>query len=555
MLTPKDELAVKNAISKVNYWFGLGENLGMEFHVLEEIRMDEVKFGRGHQRSTMVHKWLSSDLEASWNKLCDALDEIGERAAAENIREKHILPSAPNSSTEATALAQTQEDRVEEIPYDTPSERENTPCNSVSRPPTGDSTQTSSTTPPPRTSTPPLPRTSTPTNRKLSTQESVGSGCGTGSSKKSSFDLSSGYCSQNSCMVEETSECAFTINESHSNGEDTINTNGVSLGQTEVAYSLPNSDVTRSGNDATFVNATQQPQRNVEEKSLHSFERHTSIESHNAHSKVNTLEKEYQAVSETSPQASALVVSPPAYHAKFSWPIEDPREEQKRLKQLKMAMDSALGQYESGWRSDQQQRVSELEAKASEMKLFYEAKFKNLEGKHRLEMEQVRAQHEAEMEGQHQLHGLKLELVQKAYAKEFQYLRHSKEEEFKDMMEIAKQHGRIMRNQRRELEDAYRTIEEKDERIAHLEAALREKELLESSHNGDQSVVITEECDGADSQDVNPMLRYVQHIVDVCNNIRGLSKQFNNNQQNHDQIKSKILKLYSDFFERLQIEA
>ena len=540
MLTPKDELAVKNAISKVNYWFGLGEHLGMEFHVLEEIRMDEVKFGLGHQRSTMVHKWLSSDLKASWNKLCDALDAIEERAAAEDIREKHILPSAPNSSTEATALAQTQEDRVKETPYDTASERENTPCNSVSRPPTGDSTQTSS--------TPPPPCTSTPTDRKLSTQESVGSGYGTGSSKKSSFDLSSGYCSQNSCMVEETSECAFTINENHSNGEDTINTNGVSLGQTEVADPPPNSDITRSGNDATFANATQQPQRKFEEKSLHSFEGHTSIESHNAHSKVNTLEKEFQAVSETSPQASSLVVSPPAYHAKFSWPIEDPCEEQKRLKQLKMAMDSALGQYEAGRRSDQQQRVSELEAKASEMKSFYEAKFKKLEGKHRLEMEQVRAQHEAEMEGRRRFHGFELEQVQKTHDLEFQYLRHSKEEEFKDMMEIAKQHGRIMRNQRRELEDAH-------ERIAHLEAALREKELLESLHNGDQSVVIREECDGASSQDVNPMLRYMQHIVDVCNNIRGLSKQFNNNQQNHDQIKSKIWKLYSDFFERLQVEA
>ena len=103
-LTTKDELAVLNAISKVNYWVDLGEHLGMEFYVLEEIRMDEIKFGLGHQRSTMVHKWLSSDLEASWNKLCDALDAMGERAAAEEIREKHILPFVSISPEELARL-------------------------------------------------------------------------------------------------------------------------------------------------------------------------------------------------------------------------------------------------------------------------------------------------------------------------------------------------------------------------------------------------------------------------------------------------------------------
>ena len=103
-LTTKDELDVKNAISKVNYWFSLGEHLGMEFDVLEEIRIYDVYLGLGHQRSTMVHEWLSSDLEASWNKLCDALDAIGERAAAEEIREKHILPFVSISPEELARL-------------------------------------------------------------------------------------------------------------------------------------------------------------------------------------------------------------------------------------------------------------------------------------------------------------------------------------------------------------------------------------------------------------------------------------------------------------------
>ena len=100
-LTPKYELEVKNEISNVNNWFGLGEQLKMEHTTLEAIRMDHNVHGLAHQRNTMVHNWLKSDLTASWSKLCKALEKIHERFVAEEIRAKYIPHTASISTDDS----------------------------------------------------------------------------------------------------------------------------------------------------------------------------------------------------------------------------------------------------------------------------------------------------------------------------------------------------------------------------------------------------------------------------------------------------------------------
>ena len=60
----------------------------MAFETLEAILTDFDKFGTRLQRSKLVNTWLRSDPEASWSKLCGALESVGERAVAQDIRER-----------------------------------------------------------------------------------------------------------------------------------------------------------------------------------------------------------------------------------------------------------------------------------------------------------------------------------------------------------------------------------------------------------------------------------------------------------------------------------
>ena len=83
------ELEVGNAISSLNQWFELGQQLEIPYDVLEAIEIDCDKHGTKRQRSKMVHTWLQREPAASWSKLCGALDRMGERALAQDIREKH----------------------------------------------------------------------------------------------------------------------------------------------------------------------------------------------------------------------------------------------------------------------------------------------------------------------------------------------------------------------------------------------------------------------------------------------------------------------------------
>ena len=80
---------VANALSAVNDWFELGQQLELPYNVLEAIQIDLDRYGTKRQRSKMVHTWLQRDPAASWSKLCAALENMGEKSAAEGIKAKH----------------------------------------------------------------------------------------------------------------------------------------------------------------------------------------------------------------------------------------------------------------------------------------------------------------------------------------------------------------------------------------------------------------------------------------------------------------------------------
>lgn len=58
--------------------------------MMEEIRIDTNVYGTVQQRLRMIKKWLEYDLTASWNKLADALEEMGINKVAKDIREKYV---------------------------------------------------------------------------------------------------------------------------------------------------------------------------------------------------------------------------------------------------------------------------------------------------------------------------------------------------------------------------------------------------------------------------------------------------------------------------------
>ena len=69
-------------------WYGLGVQLGLPVHMLDAIKA--LRLSVQNSMLDMVHRWLSYDPEASWEKLAKALDAIAERVVAENIRRQFL---------------------------------------------------------------------------------------------------------------------------------------------------------------------------------------------------------------------------------------------------------------------------------------------------------------------------------------------------------------------------------------------------------------------------------------------------------------------------------
>ena len=75
------------AVKDVAEWRDLGLQLGLPDATLASIAMHpDIE---GHRRM-MLSKWLESDLEASWEKLADALNKIGKNVIADNIRRQFV---------------------------------------------------------------------------------------------------------------------------------------------------------------------------------------------------------------------------------------------------------------------------------------------------------------------------------------------------------------------------------------------------------------------------------------------------------------------------------
>lgn len=78
-----------NALAEVIQWYELGIALGIKPFKLEEIRrnrMGEVQLCK----LNLLDYWLRSDLDASWEQLAGALEDIDHTDAAQRIRQKYL---------------------------------------------------------------------------------------------------------------------------------------------------------------------------------------------------------------------------------------------------------------------------------------------------------------------------------------------------------------------------------------------------------------------------------------------------------------------------------
>ena len=75
---------ISNILVEVVNWYQFGIALGMKSYKLEEIRhnrMGDVQLSK----LSMFDIWLRSDLKASWEKIADALRELGLDVLAEKV--------------------------------------------------------------------------------------------------------------------------------------------------------------------------------------------------------------------------------------------------------------------------------------------------------------------------------------------------------------------------------------------------------------------------------------------------------------------------------------
>ena len=81
----KDVVLVLNNVTE---WYRLGLQLDLPVHMLDSIKAHRLPVQ--NSMLDMVHRWLSYDPEASWEKLAKALDAIAERVVAESIRRQFL---------------------------------------------------------------------------------------------------------------------------------------------------------------------------------------------------------------------------------------------------------------------------------------------------------------------------------------------------------------------------------------------------------------------------------------------------------------------------------
>ena len=94
MIAPTEtHLTLRNIdgiITEVLDWHTLGIKVGIPYHLLGEIQIKYSAYGIGRQRQEMITTWLDYDPEASWDKLANALEEMGKHVAATKIWNTYV---------------------------------------------------------------------------------------------------------------------------------------------------------------------------------------------------------------------------------------------------------------------------------------------------------------------------------------------------------------------------------------------------------------------------------------------------------------------------------
>ena len=81
---------MNNALSKVNFRW---EEIGTELNILSADIKKIERNNRGNVNLCtlgLIDHWLSTDIEATWEKLAQALENLNDNKTAADIREKYI---------------------------------------------------------------------------------------------------------------------------------------------------------------------------------------------------------------------------------------------------------------------------------------------------------------------------------------------------------------------------------------------------------------------------------------------------------------------------------
>ena len=87
--TPPTYLNVTTSLKSLVDWHKLGVMLEIEKSTLDSIKIDYAQWGTSRQRDELVYVWLCSDTQASWIKLCRALEGMGKRVLSSEIKSKY----------------------------------------------------------------------------------------------------------------------------------------------------------------------------------------------------------------------------------------------------------------------------------------------------------------------------------------------------------------------------------------------------------------------------------------------------------------------------------
>ena len=79
---------LSNALEKVTNWHQLGLKLGIPPHKLSKIEEDYQHNDR--RKTETLDTWLHQTPSASWSDVVRALQQMGENAVAESVRQKYI---------------------------------------------------------------------------------------------------------------------------------------------------------------------------------------------------------------------------------------------------------------------------------------------------------------------------------------------------------------------------------------------------------------------------------------------------------------------------------